>query len=199
MTVKCPKCQADNTDTARFCSNCATQLTPAGQPQAALTKTLETPAYVLSKGSVVAGKYRILEEIGRGGMGIVYKAEDTKLARKVAIKVLPEIFTQDPERLARIEREARVLASLNHPNIAAIHGVEEAEGRRFLVLELVEGETLAERLSKGPLPTEEALEVCRQIAEGLEGAHEKSIIHRDLKPSNVKIIPEVRSRSWILD
>ncbi len=190
MAITCPKCQADNTDTARFCSNCATQLTPAGQPQADLTKTLETPAYVLSKGSVIAGKYRILEEIGRGGMGVVYEAEDTKLARKVAIKVLPEIFTQDPERLARFEREARVLASLNHPNIAAIHGVEEAEGKRFLILELVEGETLAERLSRGPFSLEETLEVCRQIAESLEGAHEKNIIHRDLKPSNVKITPD---------
>jgi serine/threonine-protein kinase len=123
-------------------------------------------------------------------MGVVYDAEDTKLARKVAIKVLPEIFTQDPERLARFEREARVLASLNHPNIAAIHGVEEAEGKRFLVLELVEGETLAERLSRGPLSLEETLDVCRQIAEGLEDAHEKGIIHRDLKPSNVKVTPE---------
>ncbi len=185
-----PKVQADNPDTSRFCGNCATQLTPAGQPPAALTKTLESPAYVLSKGSLVAGKYRIIEEIGRGGMGVVYKAEDTKLARKVAIKVLPEIFTADPERLARFEREARVLASLNHPNIAAIYGVEEADGKRFLVLELVEGETLAERLSRGALSLEETLEVCRQIAEGLEGAHEKGIIHRDLKPSNVKITPE---------
>jgi serine/threonine-protein kinase len=123
-------------------------------------------------------------------MGVVYKAEDTKLARKVAIKVLPEVFTQDPERLARFEREARVLASLNHSNIAAIYGVEEAEGKRFLVLELVEGETLAERLSRGALPLEDTLDVCRQIAEGLEGAHEKGIIHRDLKPSNVKITPE---------
>jgi serine/threonine protein kinase/Tol biopolymer transport system component len=190
MAVKCPKCQFDNTDTARFCSNCATKLTPGGQPPAALTKTLESPAYILSKGSLIAGKYRILEEIGRGGMGVVYEAEDTKLARKVAVKVLPEIFTADQERLARFEREARVLASLNHPNVASIYGVEEAEGRRFLVLEFVEGETLAERLVRGPLPLEEALDVCSQIAEGLEGAHEKNIIHRDLKPSNVKITPE---------
>jgi len=188
--MKCPKCQSDNADTARFCSNCATQLTQAGQPPAALTKTLESPAYALTKGSLVAGKYRIVEEIGRGGMGVVYMAEDTKLARKVAIKVLPEVFTTDPERLARFEREARVLASLNHPNIAAIYGVEEADGKRFLVLELVEGETLAERLIKGPLSLEETLEVCLQIAAGLEGAHEKGIIHRDLKPSNVKITPE---------
>jgi len=123
-------------------------------------------------------------------MGVVYEAEDTKLARKVAIKVLPEIFTADPERLARFEREARVLASLNHPNIAAIYGVEEDDGKRFLVLELVEGENLAERLAKGPLSLEEALDVCGQIADGLEGAHEKGIIHRDLKPANVKIAPE---------
>ena len=182
--MKCPKCHSDNPDTSRFCSNCATALTQAGQPPP-LTKTLDSPAYVLTKGSLVAGKYRVREEIGRGGMGVVYEAEDTKLARRVAIKVLPEIFTADPERLARFEREARVLASLNHPNIAAIYGVEEADDKRFLVLELVEGETLAERLSRGALSLEETLEVCRQIAEGLEGAHEKGIIHRDLKPSNV--------------
>ncbi len=188
--MKCPKCQSDNTDTARFCSNCATQLTPGGEPQAALTKMLESPAYVLTKGSLVAGKYRITEEIGRGGMGVVYEAEDTKLARKVAIKVLPEIFTTDPERMVRFEREARVLASLNHPNIAAIYGVEEADGKRFLVLELVEGDMLAERLSRGALSLEETIDVCRQIAAGLEGAHEKGIIHRDLKPSNVRITPE---------
>src|SRR4030043_1589555 len=187
--MKCPKCQSENPDTARFCSNCATALTQPGQPPA-LTKTLESPAYVLSKGSIVAGKYRIIDEIGRGGMGVVYEAEDTKLARRVAIKVLPEVFTQDPERLARFEREARVLASLNHPNIAAIYGVEEADSRRFLVLELVEGENLANRLSRGPLLLEDTLEVCRQIAEGLGGAHEKGIIHRDLKPANVKITPE---------
>jgi serine/threonine-protein kinase len=188
--MKCPKCHADNSDTSRFCSNCTTALTRVGQPAPALTKTVESPAYALTKGSLAAGKYRIIEEIGRGGMGVVYKAEDTKLARKVAIKVLPEVFTQDPERLARFEREARVLASLNHPNIAAIYGVEEADVKRFLVLELVEGETLAERLSRGALSFEETLDVCRQIAEGLEGAHEKGIIHRDLKPSNVKITPE---------
>jgi hypothetical protein len=190
VAIKCPKCQSDNTDTARFCSNCATLLTPADQAPAGLTKTLESSAYVLTKGSLIAGKYRILEEIGRGGMGVVYKAEDTKLARKVAIKVLPDIFTADPERLARFEREARVLASLNHPNIAAIYGVEEADGKRFLVLELVEGETLAERLIKSPLSLEETIGLCLQIAEGLEAAHEKGIIHRDLKPGNVKITPE---------
>ncbi len=134
--------------------------------------------------------YRILEKLGAGGMGEVYRAEDTKLGRQVAIKLLPDAFARDPERLARFEREARLLASLNHPNIAAIHGLEEADGKRFLVLELVEGQTLAERLHKGPLPVDEILETCRQIAEGLEAAHEKGIIHRDLKPANIKVTPE---------
>ena len=127
--------------------------------------------------------YKILEKIGQGGMGEVYRAQDTTLKREVAIKVLPAQFTQDPQRLARFEREAQLLAQLNHPNIAAIYGLEEAEGVRFLSLELVEGETLAERLTRGPLPVEEALEVCgRQIAEGVEAAHEKGVIHRDLNP-----------------
>ncbi|MDA2937576.1 protein kinase, partial [Acidobacteria bacterium AH-259-A15] len=134
--------------------------------------------------------YRILEKIGEGGMGEVYRAEDTTLKREVAIKVLPEQFTKDPQRLARFEREAQLLASLNHPNIAAIYSFEHADGLHFLVLELVEGETLAERVAKGALPVEEALEVCRQIAEGVEAAHEKGVIHRDLKPANVKITPE---------
>ncbi len=134
--------------------------------------------------------YKVLEKIGQGGMGEVYRAEDTNLSREVAIKVLPEQFTQDPQRLARFEREAKLLASLNHPNIAAIYGLEEADGVRFLSLELVPGETLQERVAKGPLPVEEALEVCRQIAEGVEAAHEKGVIHRDLKPANVKVTPE---------
>jgi len=134
--------------------------------------------------------YKVIEKIGQGGMGEVYRAEDTNLSREVAIKVLPEQFTQDPQRLARFEREAKLLASLNHPNIAAIHSFEHADDIHFLVLELVPGETLAERVAKGPLPVEEALEVCRQIAEGVEAAHEKGVIHRDLKPANVKVTPE---------
>jgi serine/threonine protein kinase len=120
-------------------------------------------------------------------MGEVYLADDLNLNRKVALKFLPDVFAADPERMARFEREAKLLASLNHPNIAAIYGLEQAAGKRFLVLEFVEGETLAQMLTKGPLPVEEALGVCRQIAEGLEAAHEKGVIHRDLKPANVMI------------
>src|SRR3990172_10923428 len=133
--------------------------------------------------------YRILEKIGQGGMGEVYRASDTKLHRDVAIKVLPEVFASDPERMLRFSREAQVLASLNHPNIAAIHGLEESEGRRALVMELVEGDTLAERIKRGPVPLEEALHIAKQIAEALEDAHEHGFIHRDLKPANVKITP----------
>ena len=141
--------------------------------------------------------YRILEKIGEGGMGEVYLADDTTLDRKVALKFLPDAFTSDPERMARFEREAKLLASLNHPNIAGIYGLEQADGNRFLVLEYVEGETLQARLSKGALPLEDALALCRQIAEGLEAAHEKGVIHRDLKPANVMITAEEKVK--ILD
>ncbi len=136
------------------------------------------------------GPYEILSPLGAGGMGEVYRARDKKLDRDVAIKVLPEAFAADAERLPRFRREAQVLASLNHPHIAAIYGLEESGGIEGLVLELVEGETLAERLAKGAIPVDEALEIARQIAEALEAAHEKGIVHRDLKPANVKITPE---------
>src|SRR5450759_4955070 len=133
------------------------------------------------------GPYEILAPLGAGGMGEVYRARDTRLQRDVAIKALPEEFAQDAERLARFQREARLLASLNHPNIAAIYGLEEADGGKYLVLEIVEGESLAERLAAGPMPVEEALAACAQIAAGVSAAHEAGVIHRDLKPGNVMI------------
>ena len=133
------------------------------------------------------GPYSVTAKIGEGGMGEVYRARDTKLDRDVALKVLPEAFTSDPDRLARFEREAKVLASLNHPNIGSIYGLEEAEGVRALVLELVEGPTLADRIKQGPIPIDEALPIAKQIAEALEAAHERGVIHRDLKPANIKV------------
>jgi len=137
------------------------------------------------------GPYEILSAIGAGGMGEVYQAHDTKLGRDVAIKVLPEPFAHDVERLSRFQREAKMLASLNHPNIATIYGLEQSNGTTYLVMELVSGETLAERVKRdGAVPSEEALAICKQIAEALEAAHEKGIIHRDLKPANVKVTPE---------
>ncbi len=133
------------------------------------------------------GRYEILGALGAGGMGEVYRAMDTELEREVAIKVLLEAVAGDPERIARFQREAKVLASLNHQNISTLHGIEEDDGQRFLVMELAEGETLCERLEKGPLPVDEALEIALQIADGLEAAHHAGIVHRDLKPANVMI------------
>ena len=133
------------------------------------------------------GPYEIQSALGAGGMGEVYRARDTKLGRDVALKILPDSFTHDPERLARFRREAQVLAALNHPHIAQIYGLEEANGTQFLVLELADGESMDKRIARGPIPIDEALGIAKQIAEALEAAHEKGIIHRDLKPANIAV------------
>jgi len=139
----------------------------------------------LASGAMI-GAYRIVELIGAGGMADVYRARDTKLGREVAVKILPRAFA-DPHRLVRFEREARVLAALSHPNIATIHGIEESDGVHGIVMELVEGETLAERIHRGRLTIPDVLGIARQIVEALDAAHEKGIVHRDLKPANIKI------------
>ena len=136
------------------------------------------------------GSLEVTALLGKGGMGEVYRARDTKLKREVAIKILPEEFARDPDRVNRFQREAEVLASLNHPNIAAIYDLQEAGGLRFLVLELVEGDTLASRLEHGPIPVGQALRIAKNICEALEAAHEKGVVHRDLKPGNVKVTPD---------
>src|SRR5262245_23988864 len=136
------------------------------------------------------GPYEIVSPIGAGGMGEVYRARDTKLNRDVALKVLPDSFALDVERLARFKREAQVLASLNHPNIGAIYGLEDSAGVQVLVLELVEGPTLADRIAQGAIPLDEALPIATQIVEALEAGHDGGIIHRDLKPANIKLRPD---------
>lgn len=136
------------------------------------------------------GPYEIVSMVGAGGMGEVYRAHDTSLKRDVALKILPESFAADAGRLARFQREAEVLASLNHPHIAAIYGLQDADAITALVMELVEGEDLAERIARGAIPVDEALPIASQIAEALEAAHEQGIIHRDLKPANIKITAE---------
>ena len=146
-----------------------------------------TPSHPVLAAGLRVGPYEVVAALGAGGMGEVYRARDTKLQRDVAIKVLPESFADDPDRLARFQREAQVLASLNHPNIGGIHGLEESGGVRALVMELVEGEDLSQRIARGPIPIDEALPIARQIAEALAAAHEQGIIHRDLKPANIKI------------
>src|SRR6185503_7772698 len=136
------------------------------------------------------GPYEILAPLGAGGMGEIYRARDPRLGREVAIKGLPAAFLQDPERLARFDREAKLLASLNHPNIGMLYGLEETpDGARFLVLELLEGETLGKRLERGPLPVRETIELGMQIAAAIEAAHDRGIVHRDLKPANVMLTP----------
>ena len=134
--------------------------------------------------------FKVTSELGKGGMGEVWRAQDTRLGRDVALKVLPDSFAQDPERLERFDREAKVLASLSHPNIAGIYGVEDVDGKRFLVMEVAEGETLSERIARGPVPVADAVKIAAQIAEALEVAHEKGIVHRDLKPGNVMVTDE---------
>ena len=133
------------------------------------------------------GRYRVAGKLGAGGMGEVYRAHDTSLRRDVAIKVLPAELAADPDRLARLEREAQVLAALDHPNVAGVYGLEETDGTRFVVMQLASGVTLDERLSQGALPVDEAARIALQIARGLEAAHEAGIVHRDLKPANVML------------
>ncbi len=136
------------------------------------------------------GSLQITALLGKGGMGEVYRARDTKLKRDVAIKVLPDEFSRDADRVGRFQREAEVLASLSHQNIASIYDLQQADETRFLVMELVEGETLAERIPRGRVPVDEALHIAKSICLALEGAHEKGVVHRDLKPANVKITPD---------
>jgi predicted esterase len=185
--MECPNCHAENKEDSHFCCNCATPLGKAGLEQASLTKTLSTPLPVISKDALIAGKYRIVEEIGRGGMGVVYRAEDIKLKRSVALKFLPPHLMDSPELKERFLIEAQAAAALSHPNICVIHEVGESEDRPYIAMEYVEGETLRDRIRKGPINTEEALNIITQVAAGLGEAHGKGIIHRDIKSANIMV------------
>jgi len=173
-----------NTDAEKFIESPAIEKLAHGIAEDA--ELAKEPSSIIGKSN---SRYQIVEELGRGGMGEVYRAKDRKLGRDVAIKILPKEFAQDNDRIARFRREAKLLASLNHSNIAALYELEESGETHFLVLELIEGETLADRLKQGPIQVEESLKLALQIAEALEAAHEKGVIHRDLKPANIKITP----------
>jgi len=195
--MRCPKCHTENKDDSKFCNNCAAPLGPgagAGAEGATVTKTLEIPIAVLKPGSLVAGKYRILEEIGHGGMGIVYKAEDLKLKRCVALKFLPPHLLDSPDLKERFLIEAQAAAALSHPNICVIHEVGESEDRPYIAMEYVEGETLRDRIRKGPLEPGEAVGLIDQIAAGLGEAHGKGIIHRDVKSANIMVTAKGRAK-----
>ncbi len=185
--MKCPSCKSEISGDSRFCSKCGSAVHAAGEGEAAFTKTLTTPRPGWASGSLLAGKYRIREEIGHGGMGIVYRAEDIKLGRPVALKFLPPEWTRDKNARERFIQEARAAAALAHPNICTVYEVDDSEERPFIAMEYVEGETIREKTRRGPLPLEEALALVSQAAEGLEAAHCEGVVHRDIKSSNIMV------------
>ncbi len=185
--MKCLRCHSDNPATAKFCGSCAAPLTEEGPFPDSLTKTLTTPPPVLSKDKLIAGKYRIIEEIGHGGRGVVYKAEDLKLKRFVALKFLPPHLMDSPELKERFLIEAQAAAALSHPNICVIYEVGDAEDRSYIAMEYIEGETLRDKIKNGPLSAENALDISCQVAAGLGEAHGLGIIHRDIKSANIMV------------
>ena len=186
--MKCAKCLTDNPDSSRFCARCGTELFPIGEIQESRTATTPFGRKTFVKGTLLAGKYALLGELGRGGMGEVYLAEDTSLDRKVAIKFLPEEMYQDPTARSRFIREAKAAAALDHPYICSIHEVGETENRLFFAMEYVEGKTFRDKISEGPLPLKQALQIASEIVEALQVAHEKGMIHRDIKPANIMLM-----------
>jgi serine/threonine protein kinase/cephalosporin-C deacetylase-like acetyl esterase len=195
MSVKCPNCQHENPDDTLYCGKCGTPLKSA--KEISITKTLITPKEKLQKGSTVAGRYQILEELGRGGMGVVYKAEDTKLKRTVALKFLPPELTHISEVKERFMREAQAAAALDHPNICTVHEVDEAEEKTFISMAYVEGQSLKKKIESGPLELDEALGIAEQVAEGLQEAHNKGVVHRDIKSANIMVTD--RGQAKIMD
>ena len=184
--MKCPSCQAIVSDGSHFCSKCGASL---GIELGSLspTRTIIGPALHLKKDQLIADKYKIIEKIGEGGMGIVYKVEDTKLKRNVALKFLPSELTRDKKAKARFIQEAQAAAALNHPHICIIHEVDEADDQTFIAMEFIEGQTLKDKIEASPLAVDEAIDIASQVAEGLGEAHKKGIVHRDIKPANIML------------
>ncbi|UCE41739.1 MAG: protein kinase [Candidatus Aminicenantes bacterium] len=185
--MKCPKCQAEILDDSQFCSKCGTPIHPGDKIFLSHTHTILRPIDELVPGTELAGKYKIIEVVGKGGMGIVYKAEDTKLKRNVALKFLPPELTLDKEAKDRFVLEAQAAAALSHPNICTIHEIDEEKGKSFIAMEYVEGKSLKNKIDKGPIAIEEAVDITIQVAEGMEQAHKKGIIHRDIKSANIMV------------
>ena len=185
MATQCPKCLFDNTSDSKFCKECGTQLRSA--EGISITRTIVKASDELPTGSTFADKYKILRELGRGGMGVVYEAEDTKLKRRVALKFLPPELTGDREARERFVREAQAAAALEHPNICTVYEVDEADGQTFIAMSYIEGQSLKDKLKDGLLDIDEAKDIALQVAKGLKEAHEKGIVHRDIKPANIML------------
>lgn len=194
--MKCPKCNTENTQDSQFCKKCATSLAQ-GEAQPSITKTTETPREVLTTGSTFAGRYQIIKELGRGGMGVVYKAEDTKLKRSVALKFLPPELTHIPEVKDRFMREAQAAAVLDHPHICTVYEFDEAEEKTFISMAYIEGQSLKKKTESGPLELDEALRIAIQVADGLQEAHKKGVVHRDIKGANIMVTEKGQAK--ILD
>jgi serine/threonine protein kinase len=187
VATKCPKCQFDNPEDTRFCGNCAEPLKPGKDIPVSPTKTLQTPIREFSKGSTVASKYEIIEELGKGGMGVVYKAKDTKLKRTVALKFLSPELTRDKEAKERFIHEAQTASALDHPNICTVHEIDEDQGQMFIAMAYIEGQSLRQKAKAGPLKLDEALDIAIQVAQGMHEAHEKGVVHRDIKSANIMV------------
>jgi serine/threonine protein kinase/tetratricopeptide (TPR) repeat protein len=185
MAIKCPSCQAENPETVKFCGECGVPLTSARKTTPPETVTFQEPAKSLTTGSLIAGKYKIVELVGRGGMGVVYRAEDTKLQRPVALKFLAEELAHDHQAVERFQREARAASALNHPSICTIYDIDEHEGQQLIALEFLEGKTLREYMLGKRLDVDQIIDLVIQVSSGLEAAHAKGIIHRDIKPGNI--------------
>jgi serine/threonine protein kinase/tetratricopeptide (TPR) repeat protein len=195
--MKCPKCDTENLSDSKYCKECATPLPPSEEIPVSPTKTMKAPREELSTGSTFAERYQIIEELGRGGMGVVYKAQDTKLKRTVALKFLPPELAHILGVKERFMREAQAAAALDHPNICTVHEIDEAEGKTFISMAYVEGESLREKNKSGPLKLDEALAIILQVAEGLEEAHKKEIVHRDIKSANIMV--DKKGQAKIMD
>jgi serine/threonine protein kinase len=193
-TIECPICHVQNNDTSTFCGNCGAATRSGGPGEASVTRLPQAASPTLAAGRDVGGKYRILDQLGAGGMGVVYRAEDLTLKRRVALKFLPPHLAGAPELKERFLIEAQAAAALSHPNICVIHEVGESDGRPFIAMECVEGETLREKVRKGPLRPEEAVDLVSQVAAGLGEAHRKGILHRDIKCANIMVTPEGRAK-----
>jgi len=206
MSTQCPKCNTKNPDDSKYCKECASPLKPSAD--VSVTKTIKTPAKGISKGIIIAGKYQIIQKLGEGGMGVVYKAKDKKLDRFVALKFLSSDLIKDKEAKKRFIQEAKAAAALEHPNICTVYEVDKTDGQTFIAMSYIEGQSLKDKFSEGPLDVDETKGIALQIAEGLKEAHEKGIVHRDIKPANIMLTKKGQAKitdfglaklSWGLD